>query len=56
MQLTSNIQQSVDKTIDTSHSTLETTEQQSAAIEQINASIQEVALLAEDLTQMSHKE
>ncbi len=54
MNLTSKIQQSVDKTIDSSNSTLETTEQQSAAIQEVNANMEEVSILADELSD-SHK-
>jgi ligand-binding sensor protein len=54
MKLTSKIQQSVDKTIDSANSTLETTEQQTAAIQEVNANMEEVAVLADELSN-SHK-
>jgi len=53
MQLTNKIQKSVDNTIDTSHATLETTEQQSAAIEEVTASLMEVTILADELNLMA---
>jgi ligand-binding sensor protein len=49
-ELTNKIQDSVDKTVDKSNATLETTEHQSSAIEEINASMQNVTALAEGLT------
>lgn len=53
MALTGKIQQSVDKTIDTSRDTLETTEQQSAAIQDVTANLTEVTDLAEKLNEMA---
>lgn len=55
MALTGKIQQSVDKTIDTSHDTLETTEQQSAAIQDVTANLTEVTGLAEKLNEMAKR-
>lgn len=52
--LTNKIQDSVDKTVEKSHATVQTTEQQSAAIEEINASMQNVTLLAEELVKSSN--
>lgn len=48
-ELTNKIQDSVDKTVEKSNATLKTTEQQSAALEEINASMQNVTTLAEEL-------
>lgn len=53
MELTSKIQDSVDKTITTSNGTLQTTEQQSAAIQEVTASLIEVTNLADDLNRMA---
>lgn len=53
MQLTSKIQSSVSKTLQISNSTLENTEQQSAAIEETNASVDEVINLAEELNSLA---
>lgn len=53
-ELTSKIQENVDKTILTSNSTLENTEQQSAAIEEVNASLQELTVLTEDLNNLAN--
>lgn len=55
MALTGKIQQSVDKTIDTSRDTLETTEQQSAAIQDVTANLTEVTGLAEKLNEMAKR-
>lgn len=52
-ELTNKIQDSVDKTVEKSNATLETTEQQSAAIEEINATMQDVTVLAEELAKVS---
>lgn len=52
--LTSKIQENVDKTISTSNSTLENTEQQSAAIQEVNASLQELTLLTENLNNLAN--
>lgn len=54
MQLTSKIQSSVNKTMDISKSTLENTEQQSAAIEQTTASVGEVMNLADELSHLAN--
>ncbi|KAJ49624.1 ligand-binding sensor protein [Clostridium tetanomorphum] len=53
--LTSKIQNSVDKTVEKSNATLETTEQQSAALEEINATMQDVTILAEQLSKSSNQ-
>ena len=55
MKLTKNIQKSVDKTIDTSNSTLENTEQQSAAIEETTASVEEVLALTHELNRLANE-
>jgi ligand-binding sensor protein len=52
--LTNKIQDSVDKTVEKSNATLETTEQQSAALEEINATMQDVTILAEQLAKLSN--
>lgn len=49
VQLTGKIQSSVDKALNKSHSSIETTELQSASIEEITANIEEVSKLAEEL-------
>lgn len=48
-ELTAKIQKSVDKTIASSNSTLENAEQQSAAIEEVNASLNNLRIMAEKL-------
>ena len=53
LDLTNKIQASVDITIETSKSTLSTTEQQSAAIQETTANLQEVSILAEELNEMA---
>ncbi|EQB87620.1 PocR ligand-binding domain-containing protein [Clostridium punense] len=52
--LTSRIQESVSKTLKLSGSTIESTEQQSAAIEETNASVEEVMSLAELLNKIAN--
>jgi len=52
--LTTKIQNSVDKTIETSHATLETTEQQSAAIQEVTANLMEVTTLSDELNAMAN--
>lgn len=52
--LTSKIEESINKTIESSNSTLETTEQQNSAIEAVNVSLQEVAILSDDLNKIAH--
>jgi len=52
-ELTNKIENSVDKTVEKSNATLQTTEQQSAALEEINASMQNVTTLAEELMRSS---
>lgn len=54
--LTSSIQDSVQKTLDISASTMENTEQQSAAIEETTASIEEVLALTNELYEMANAE
>lgn len=54
MNLTSKIQESVNKTIGLSQSTLENTEHQSAAIEETTASVEEVFGLAEQLNHLAN--
>lgn len=56
MELTSKIHASVKKTLDISSSTLENTEQQSAAIEETNASVDEVLGLAEELNRLASED
>ncbi|GFZ31068.1 methyl-accepting chemotaxis protein [Clostridium zeae] len=53
MDLTGKIQESVDKTMETSNATLENAEQQSAAMQEVTASLTEIATLAEDLNIMT---
>ncbi|MCB2360041.1 PocR ligand-binding domain-containing protein [Clostridium estertheticum] len=52
--LTTKIQESVDKTIETSHATLETTEQQSAAIQEVTSNLMEVTTLSDALNEMAN--
>ena len=51
--LTKKIEESVDKTIETSFATTETTEQQSAAIQEITSNLIEVTTLADELNTMA---
>ncbi len=51
--LTLRIQKSVTKTISSSNSTLRTTEQQTAAIQEINARINEIATMTDDLENLA---
>lgn len=52
--LTNEIQDSVDKTVEKSNATLKTTEQQSAALEELNVTMQDVTILAEQLMKLSN--
>ncbi|AKA69570.1 PocR ligand-binding domain-containing protein [Clostridium scatologenes] len=52
--LTSKIENSVDKTIESSNSTLENTEQQSAAIEEVTASLQEITEFVDTLNKLAN--
>ena len=52
-ELTAKIQQSVDKTINASNATLKTAKQQTSAIEEINASLQKLTILADDMSRQS---
>ncbi|MBW9154068.1 hypothetical protein KTC97_15450 [Clostridium estertheticum] len=54
LSLTTKIQNSVDKTIETSHATLETTEKQSAAIQEVTANLMEVTTLSDELNAMAN--
>lgn len=56
MNLTSEIQASVKKTLDISNSTLSNTEQQSAAIEETNASVEELLGLTMELNKLANEE
>lgn len=56
MNLTSEIQASVKKTLDISNSTLVNTEQQSAAIEETNASVEELLGLTMELNKLANDE
>lgn len=56
MELTKNIQNSTDKTIETSNSTLDTTQQQSAAIQEVTANLTEVTYLATHLNNMTNED
>ncbi|MGE5626963.1 MAG: PocR ligand-binding domain-containing protein [Solirubrobacterales bacterium] len=56
MNLTSEIQTSVKKTLDISNSTLANTEQQSAAIEETNASVEELLGLTMELNKLANEE
>ncbi|AKN30357.1 chemotaxis protein [Clostridium carboxidivorans P7] len=53
-ELTSKIENSVDKTIDSSNSTLENTEQQSAAIEEVTATLQQIAEFTDTLNKLAN--
>ncbi len=55
VKLTSDIQESVQKTLEISNSTMENTEQQSAAIEQTTASVEEVLALTNELHTMANE-
>lgn len=55
VKLTDEIQKSVKKTLDVSDSTMLNTEQQSAAIQQTTASIEEVLALTNELNQMANE-
>lgn len=52
-ELTNKIHQSPDKTIESSNATLETTEQQRLAVEDINNSLQELVLLSDKLNELA---
>ena len=52
-ELTSNIQGSVTKTMDTSNYTFAATENQSSTIEEINASVQEVISMTEQMNNLA---
>lgn len=54
MHLTSDIQNSVKRTLDISGSTIENTEQQSAAIEEVNASVEELLALTTELNRLAN--
>ena len=54
MSLTSDIQTSVQKTLEISNSTLSSTEQQSAAIEETNASVEELLALTNELNKIAN--
>jgi ligand-binding sensor protein len=54
MQLTADIQASVQKTLDISKSTLVNTEQQSAAIEETTASVEELLVLTQELSRIAN--
>jgi ligand-binding sensor protein/chaperonin cofactor prefoldin len=51
--LTGKIHESMDKTIESSKSTLETTEQQKLAIEEINNSLQELVAVSDELSRLA---
>jgi methyl-accepting chemotaxis protein len=53
VQLTGNIQDSLDKTLQISNSTMDNTEQQSAGIEETTASVEEVLALTNELNDMA---
>lgn len=53
--LTKDIQNSTDKTIETSNSTLDTTQEQSAAIQEVTANLTDVIYLASDLHAMTNE-
>jgi ligand-binding sensor protein len=55
MNLTGKIQDSVDRTMETSNATLENAEQQSAAMQEVTASLTEIATLADELNIMTNK-
>ncbi|MCT8978609.1 methyl-accepting chemotaxis protein [Clostridium sp. CX1] len=52
-ELTNKIHQSLDKTIESSNSTLETTEQQRLAIEETNNSLQQLVVLSDELGKLA---
>lgn len=54
MQLTSDIQESVKKTLEISESTLASTEQQSAAIQQTNASVEELVAFTTEFNKITN--
>ncbi len=56
VKLTSEIQASVQKTLQISDSTMENTEQQSAAIQQTTASVEEIVALTHELDSMARQE
>lgn len=56
VKLTAEIQESVLKTLQISDSTMENTEQQSAAIQQTTASVEEIVALTNELDSMAHEE
>lgn len=56
VKLTAEIQESVLKTLHISDSTMENTEQQSAAIQQTTASVEEIVALTNELDSMAHEE
>ena len=55
VKLTDNIQKSVQKTLKISESTMENTEQQSAAIQQTTASVEEILALTNELNSMANE-
>lgn len=56
IKLTADIQQSVQKTLDISKSTMENTEQQSAGIEETSASIEELLSLTTEMSAMANED
>jgi Predicted sensor domain len=54
--LTSSIEESVKKTLEISNSTMENTEQQSAAIEETTASVEEILALTNELSELANQE